>query len=169
MVVASIPCGLMSEVLLATQEPLSDVKLYAIDSDRDNFKLIRDKYVDRLNEKKYKLSEVLKNALDIDYVNKYKESFDVIFSIDLTIGLDKDDDVQRLFNGFYTALKKNGKLVTNYASDPSEYTNSEALSKESTYLQIRAILMLHENCENIHYDYCHLLSFLLIACLVQSV
>ena len=44
---ASVPCGLISEILLATDK-FENVKLYAIDIDKTNFDLIREKYGDRL-------------------------------------------------------------------------------------------------------------------------
>ena len=114
---ASIPCGLMSEVLLATQEPFVGVDLFAIDLDAENFSLIRERYGDRLVENT--LHTMQMNAKELDVT----ESFDLICSIGLTIYMPNDDDVQELLNRFYSALKSNGgKLVTTFAASPEEHS-----------------------------------------------
>ena len=140
--VASIPCGLMSEVLLATSEPFSRVNLYAIDKDSENFDLIRKKYPERLVGNHFR-DILTKDAVNLDYT-MYKEWFDVICSIGFTMYLEKDEDMQKLFDGFYIALKKDGVLVTNFGTAPAEY-NTESLAKlEQTYQLISALLILRE-------------------------
>ena len=158
--VASIPCGLMSEVLLATSEPFSDVHLYAIDNDSKNFDLIQEKYGERLVGNDF--HKVPKNALDIDYEKEHKERFDVICSIGFTIYLPNDDDVQKLFNGFYIALKKNGMLVTNFAAEQKKYTNVEDLKIQNpTYRLVSGFLILHDKCYNtLFFEYCDLIQYL---------
>lgn len=115
--VASIPCGLMSEVLLATPEPFACVDLFAIDIDAENFRSISERYGDRLAENTLHTLQV--NARQLDF----SERFHLICSIGLTIYMPNDDDVQALFNRFYAALKPNGgKLVTNFAATPEEHS-----------------------------------------------
>ena len=132
--VASVPCGLMSEVLLATQEPFTGVDLLAIDLEDDNFNLIREKYSDRLQNNTW--HEEKRDALQLDNT----ERFDLICSIGFTIYIKDDAEVQRLFKRFYAALKQNGKLVTNFAALPKEYIEKETLSKlPNTYKLISAL------------------------------
>ena len=63
-VVASVACGLMSEVLLATDH-LENLKLYAIDIDKSNFDIIREKYGDRLVGNEFHPLEM--DALTLDF------------------------------------------------------------------------------------------------------
>lgn len=115
--VASVPSGLMSEVLLATQAPFSGVDLFAIDYDAENFDWINKRYSDRLVGNT--LHTLQMNATQLDFV----ESFDVICSIGLTIYMPNDEEVQELINRLYTALKPNGgKLITTFAATPEEYS-----------------------------------------------
>ena len=110
----------MSEVLLATQEPFAKVDLFAIDSDAENFPRIREKYSHQLQN--YTWHWEKRDALQLDYT----ERFDLICSIGFTIYMKDDAEVQDLFKRFYAALKQNGKLVTNFAALPKEYTDKES-------------------------------------------
>lgn len=69
--VASIPSGLMSEVLLAANH-FENVKLYAIDIDKTNFDLIRKMYGDRLKGNDF-------HSLELDVLNlDFECTFDLI-------------------------------------------------------------------------------------------
>ena len=64
--------------------------------------------------------------MNLDYT-MYKEWFDVICSIGFTMYLEKDEDVQKLFDGFYIALKKDGVLITNSVPRRMSTTRSRSI------------------------------------------
>lgn len=131
--VASVPSGLMSEILLATQKPFAGVDLFAIDLDADNFAMIRERYGDRLKGNTLHTLHMDARQLEMS------ERFDLICSSGLTIYMPNDDDVQALLHLFFTALKPNGKLVTTFGATSEEYSPLlAALPRTYTLLSVLA-------------------------------
>ena len=111
-VVASVPCGLMSEVLLATHH-FWGVKLYAIDIDKTNFDLIREKYGDRLFGNEFHPLEM--DALTLDF----ECAFDLITCLGFVMYL-KEERFPYFLSRLYRALKPGGRVLLSFLPDASE-------------------------------------------------
>lgn len=105
---ASIPSGLMSELLDLDYSGISEIELTAVDLDTNAFIYSEEKYP--LLYKKFKINKKYQDALQLEVVNQ----FDLISSNGLTIYIPDDAIVAKLFNNFYMALKPGGKLVTSF-------------------------------------------------------
>lgn len=111
-VVASIPSGLMSEVLMAA-EHFEGVQLYAIDIDKANFEHIREKYGDRLVGNEFHPIEM--DALTLDFESK----FDLITCVGFSMYL-KEEQLVDFISRIHRALKPGGRFLFTFYSDPSE-------------------------------------------------
>lgn len=111
-VVASVPSGLMSEVLMAA-EHFEGVQLYAIDIDKANFEHIREKYGDRLVGNEFHPIEM--NALTLDIESK----FDLITCVGFSMYV-KQDLMFEFISRIHRALKPGGRLLFTFFPDPSE-------------------------------------------------
>lgn len=112
--VASVPCGLMSEVLLAA-EHFEGVKLYAIDIDNCNFDLIREKYGDRLVGNEF--HPLAMDALTLDFDCK----FDLITCLGFVMYL-KEDYFPDFLSRLHRALKPGGRLILSFYPEASEHS-----------------------------------------------
>ena len=110
-VVASVPCGLMSEILLAADH-FDGVKLYAIDIDKGNFDLIREKYGDRLVGNEFHPLEM--NALTLEF----DCTFDLITCLGFVMYL-KEESFPNFFSRIYRALKPGGRLLLSFYPEAS--------------------------------------------------
>ena len=96
----------MSEVLVAT-EHLEDLKLYAIDIDKGNFDLIREKYGDRLVGNEFHSLEIDALTLDFECV------FDVVTCLEFVMYV-KEDYLPNFLCRLHRALKPGGRIILSF-------------------------------------------------------
>lgn len=123
MTLASIPCGLMDDLLTLNYAHKKNVRLIGIDLDKHSLELAQ------------KQSETLK----IDNVEfrqsdaweiKSTEEFDIITSNGLNIYEPNDEKVTALYKQFYKVLKSGGILITSFLTPPP------SLSEESPWKNV---------------------------------
>ncbi len=113
---ASIPCGMMGELLYLNYENIRNISLIGIDYDADTF--IDAKFL----AKQYGLNPFLKlHQLDAWDLSMEQE-LDLISSNGLTIYEADEERVIALYRAFYQALKSGGELVTSFLTYPPSLT-----------------------------------------------
>lgn len=122
MTIASVPCGLMDDLLGLDYSRVSNIKLVGIDLDEKSLKLAQD------NAKHYECADIKtrfiqENAWNIDAHQVYE----IITSNGLNIYQKDDQKVIDLYKIFYQALKPGGIFITSFLTPPP------ALSKDSTW------------------------------------
>lgn len=125
---ACIPCGMMGELLYLNFDAIQNIKLTGIDYDKNTLHDAKS-----LAEQKHlsKYTELMqKDAWNLNINNE----FDLISSNGLNIYEPDDNKVTQLYQQFYAALKSNGKLVTSFLSDPSEWDMSK-INQDDLLLQ----------------------------------
>jgi SAM-dependent methyltransferase len=109
---ASIPCGLMDDLLSLDYNDAKNVKLVGIDLDRESITLAE------VNARTYRdtseTSFIKRDAWQLDM----HETFNVITSNGLNIYEPDNAKVIALYSGFYQALKPQGILVTSFLTPP---------------------------------------------------
>lgn len=123
MVCASVPCGLMDDLLSLNYKDLQNIKLVGIDLDDESLKLGAE------NAKKHNIAFVdslKKDAWDMGVNNEY----DLLTSNGLNIYEKDDKRVIELYKSFWKALKPGGVLITSFLTPPP------ALSKESPWKEV---------------------------------
>ncbi len=118
--VASIPCGLMDELLGLDYSNTKDIRITGIDLDEKSLQLAKE------NATKYKIDNIeltKKNAWNLGVTEEY----DIITSNGLNIYEPSNEKVILLYKEFYKALKPNGILVTSFLTPPP------TLSKQSPW------------------------------------
>lgn len=122
---ASIPCGLMDDLLLLDYKKTHNIRLVGIDLDRKSLDLAQEKakYLKRAN-----VEFIQSDAWTI----RNKEEFDLITSNGLNIYESDDEKVIALYRKFYQALKSKGLLVTSFLTPPA------SLSKESSWKKVNS-------------------------------
>ena len=118
--IASIPCGLMDDLLLLDTEPFENIHLTGIDLDQESLDLAKE---NALYHQKYNTHFFKKDAWHLDEINTY----DMIASNGLNIYEKDDQRVIALYKQFHTALKSEGILVTSFLTPPP------LISSESTW------------------------------------
>lgn len=121
-VLASIPCGVMDDLLMLDYSNINKATLVGVDLDRDALDLARE------NAKKRSISNVdimfaQEDAWDLSTNNKY----DVITSNGLNIYEPDEEKIVALYKQFYNALKPEGVLITSF------FTPSPKMSKDSPW------------------------------------
>ena len=116
--VASIPCGLMDDLLL---ENYPNVQLVGIDLDENSLKLAQENA--KSKNKQDFVSFFKQDAWNLEDV----ETYDFITSNGLNIYEKDDQKVTDLYKEFHKALKQGGVLVTSFLTPPP------ALSLQSTW------------------------------------
>jgi SAM-dependent methyltransferase len=131
-VLASVPCGYMGDLLTLDYTGVSDFKLIGIDTDLPSIKSAQD-----LARKK-KLPAIFReeDAWEMTAI----EEFDLISSYSLNFYEKSEERVIRLFRTFHQALKKNGFLVTSFLTPPPGTSHRtewrmEKLSLEDVLIQ----------------------------------
>ena len=126
MCLASIPCGLMDDLLRLNFSNVENIKLIGIDLDDHSLILARE---NAANLKKNVMTSFLKkDAWDLNIQKQY----DVLTSNGLNIYEPDDQKVVALYKQFYNALKPNGLLIASFLTPPP------ALSKESSWRNVNA-------------------------------
>lgn len=116
MVVASVPCGLMDDLLLLQIESLT---LYGLDLDENSLQLAKE------NAVKFGKSATFAKANAWE-LSAYQERFNVITSNGLNIYEPNDDKVIDLYQQFNNALVKGGILITSFLTPPAVWKNTDA-------------------------------------------
>ncbi len=116
--VASIPCGLMDDLLSLDYSCVSNVSLTGIDLDKESLKLAQENAVQ--NQVEYvQFSE--KNAWDL----KSDSEYDIITSNGLNVYVTDLNAEINLYKEFYKALKKDGIFITSFLTPgPMQSENS---------------------------------------------
>lgn len=113
---ASIPCGMMGELLYLNYAGIDTIQLMGIDYDYDALK--EAKILAKKQGYAPFTNLIQKNAWDLDC----EEEFDLISSNGLNIYEQNEDKVVLLYHQFYKALKIGGKLVTSFLTLPPSLT-----------------------------------------------
>ncbi|MCP3966911.1 MAG: class I SAM-dependent methyltransferase [Lentisphaerae bacterium] len=112
---ASIPGGLLGELLYLDYSNINNIEIYGIDLD-ENSLASASQLAEDLNLSKY-TQTILCNAWELPYKNK----FDLVSSNGLNIYESDKAGVAKLYKCFYDSLKESGKLVTSYLSYPPSF------------------------------------------------
>ncbi len=131
---ASIPCGMLNELLYLDFNHIKQIELIGIDYDATVFQDAR-----MLAEQKGLLPFVKLFQQDAWQLH-FHDEFDLISSNGLTIYEQDDAKVFELFQQFHRALKPGGKLVTSFLTPPPTLTNQcewnlSAVNMEDLMLQ----------------------------------
>jgi SAM-dependent methyltransferase len=120
-VVASIPCGLMDDLLTLNYGAFDNIRLVGIDLDKNSLELayLQSKKLDLKNKVQFMRSD----AWQLNNIDE----FDIITSNGLNIYEPDDEKVISLYSEFYKALKNNGLLITSFLTPPP------TLSEESSW------------------------------------
>ncbi len=110
--IASIPCGLMADLLDLDYEQAKGACLTGIDLDSESIALAKQNAIERHLGAQCRFIEA--NAWDL---NIYEE-FDLITSNGLNIYEPDDEKVIALYQEFFKALKPGGCLVTSFLTPP---------------------------------------------------
>lgn len=131
---ASIPCGMMGELLYLNYENIDNIHLVGVDYDANILKNAME-----LAEKK-NLQQFTKLLQKDAWQLNTNQEFDLISSNGLNIYEPDPGKNYRLYQQFYSALKPGGKLVTSFLTYPPHLTeqcewNMDAIDKENLLLQ----------------------------------
>ncbi len=113
--IASIPCGLMADLIDLDYSNLSDVTLIGVDIDQESIYSAQE-YA-RLNNLENRCHFVKNNAWDLNISSE----LDLITSNGLAIYESDDRRVIQLYRGFFKALKPGGYLITSFLTPPISY------------------------------------------------
>lgn len=116
MEVASLPCGLMADLL--TLKPV-DARFVGLDLDEKSLELAADFAVEKNLESRSEFIQADAWNLDIE------DRFDVLTSNGLNIYERDDERVTELYRSFATALKPGGLLVTSFLTPPPPLAGPE--------------------------------------------
>lgn len=124
MKLASIPCGLMDDLLLLNLEGFSDISFDGIDLDEASLVLAQE------NAQKQGIESnclfLKRNAWELEVDSKY----DLITSSGLNVYEKDDAKVTELYRNFYTALRPGGILITSF------FTPSPLLDPNSSWRNV---------------------------------
>jgi len=134
LVLASVPCGLMSELLLLDYEQQSDIALVGIDLDQQAL----DSALALAEERG--LADRLSLRCEDAWTSGVQNEFDVLTSNGLNIYEPDDSRVDALYRSFFDALKPGGTLVTSFLTPPPTLSdespwNFAEVDRESLTLQ----------------------------------
>jgi ubiquinone/menaquinone biosynthesis C-methylase UbiE len=124
MVMASIPCGVMDDLLSLDYTGFRNVKLIGIDLDKESLSLAQQNIKTYVVDKEVKF--IHQNAWELSVVEEY----DIITSNGLNIYEHDDEKVIELYKNFYKTLRPSGILITSFLTPPP------ALNPDSTWKNI---------------------------------
>jgi ubiquinone/menaquinone biosynthesis C-methylase UbiE len=132
--IASLPCGLMGDLLTLNYEGTENVKLVGVDLDINSLKLAA-QYAEELDV----IPEVEFIHTDAWHLNVENE-FDAITSNGLNIYEPNDNKVEELYKIFYKTLKSGGQLITSCITPPPSVNKKsewimEKIDKKDALLQ----------------------------------
>lgn len=109
MTLASVPCGLMDDLLGQDYSNFSNISLAGIDIDPESLSIASK---NALKSCDHPISFAQKDAWNLDVSNQY----DILVSNGLNIYESDDLKVTQLYREFYKALKINGVLITSFVT-----------------------------------------------------
>lgn len=112
MTVASMPCGLMDDLLGLNYHNMHNFKLVGIDIDEASIELARENAVQNGLEKHCEF--ITADAWHV----QLKEQFDIITSNGLNIYEPDDERVELLYSKIYKTLKPGGALINSFLTPP---------------------------------------------------
>lgn len=121
--IASVPCGMMDDLLSLNYSNIRNSRLVGIDLDRKSLDLAQE----NSNNLKMKNAKFIQS--DAWKITNHKE-FDIITSNGLNIYEPDDKKVIALYKKFYEALKPNGILITSFLTPPP------TISKDSSWKNV---------------------------------
>lgn len=109
--IASIPCGMMDDVITLDYSHTKDIQLVGIDLDEQSLILAKE------NAKNHNIphADFIQNGA---WTLNLEEEFDIMVSNGLNIYEYDDEKVTALYTQFYTALKPGGILITSFLTPP---------------------------------------------------
>jgi ubiquinone/menaquinone biosynthesis C-methylase UbiE len=113
---ASIPCGVMDDLLGLNYLGLNDFTLTGIDLDQESIEFAKQNA--KQNHLEKNCEYLTRDAWDLEI----KEEYDVITSNGLNIYEPDDSKVQHLYANFFKALKSGGQLISSFLT-PSPSSN----------------------------------------------
>lgn len=117
---ASLPCGLMDDLLRIDYSGVENVSLEGIDLDEESLDLARE------NANHFGLEKqcafLKKDGWHLGIENKY----DLLISNGLNIYVKEDDKVIELYKQFFVALKPGGELITSFLTPPPTVSEESA-------------------------------------------
>lgn len=120
---ASIPCGLMDDLLSLDYKDCVDFRLVGIDLDPESIDHAK------INATQHQLSQhcffMRRDAWDLGI----KDQFDVVTSNGLNMYESSKERLMQLYQSFYSALKENGYLVISFLTPPPAQTEHEGAWK----------------------------------------
>lgn len=121
--IASVPCGLMDDLLTLDYSNTHNIRLVGIDLDKKSLDFAQEQ------SKQLNISNVRFIQSDA-WKLKNNEEFDITTSNGLNIYEPDDEKVIALYRKFYQALKHRGILITSFLTPPP------AMSKESSWKNV---------------------------------
>lgn len=139
MKLASIPCGLLDDLLHLDYSESPNTQIYGFDLDEESIELAKD------NAKKYGKDSVAHIETRDAWNLKAREEFDIITSNGLNFYEPNDAKVIELYKSFYGALKQGGVLITSFITPPPQidpnstwknFNLSDVLKQKAIFLDI---------------------------------
>ncbi len=114
---ASLPCGLMDDLLGLNFRGINNFTLVGIDLDENSLKYANENAKHNHLEKHCHFEQ--RDAWQLEYTNE----FDVITSNGLNFYEPNDEKVTSLYHEFYQALKTGGKFISSFLTPPPNKEN----------------------------------------------
>jgi len=114
MKLASIPCGLLDDLLHLDYASAPNTQIYGFDLDAESIELAK------VNAKKYGKESASHIEARDAWNLKADQEFDIITSNGLNFYEPDDAKVVELYQSFYGALKKGGILITSFLTPPPQ-------------------------------------------------
>lgn len=121
---ASIPCGLMDDLLLLDYSRYENISLVGIDADLESLKFANENA--RNLNKQEQLSFLLKDAWNLGI----QQEFDLIVSNGLNMYESNTLRLVQLYKNFYQAVKPGGSLIVSFLPPPAVSQNIEDVCKK---------------------------------------
>ncbi len=122
--IASIPCGLLDDLLTIDFNTKSKINITGIDL--DNISISMAKINTENYNKDHRIQVVKGDAWNLEF----EKTFDIILSNGLSIYENNSDKLIELYREFYKALKMDGRLITSFITPPPTH------SKESPWIKV---------------------------------
>jgi SAM-dependent methyltransferase len=109
---ASIPCGLMDDLLRLDYSQAQDVQLHGFDLDEESIRLARE------NAQKFSKEHLVTLHKTDAWNMRMENEFDLITSNGLNFYVPDDEKVVDLYKEFHKALRDSGVLITSFLTPP---------------------------------------------------
>lgn len=123
MSLASVPCGLMDDLLGLDYQTAPECQLYGIDLDDASLEQVKQ------NAKQHNITSCHFLKRDAWHMN-LPNAFDIITSNGLNIYEPDENRVIALYKEFYNSLRTGGLLITSFLTPPDRSRNSDAFIKQ---------------------------------------